>query len=86
MAEEQRKYRQTEAGRKAWESRNSGLPGAYRRILGLVQSVTCADEIFAGMQEYAGKQVQDWLDELETLCFIESPPASARNPSDLRAA
>ena len=29
------------------------------------------EKIFAGMKKYAPRQVQDWLDELETLGFIE---------------
>ena len=87
MAGKSRKYRRTEAGRKAWRSRHSGLPPAYRRILGLVHSGTYSEAVFAGMRDYPGRQVQDWLDELETLCFIESLPcASARDSSRLSRA
>ncbi len=81
---EKRKYRQTDTGRKAWESLDSGLPPAYRRILDLVQGVAYSDEILAAMQDCCPRQVQAWLDELETLCFVEALPfAAARTSSDL---
>jgi hypothetical protein len=84
MAWDTRTYQRTEAGRKAWESRHSGLPAAYRRILGVVQSVACSDEIFAALPEYGVKELKYWLDELETLCFLEALPfASAHRSSDL---
>ena len=74
MERERRRYRQTESGRKAWNSRHSGLPPAYRRILTLIRDTACCDEVFAGMQDCSARQVQGWLDELETLCFIEASP------------
>jgi hypothetical protein len=74
MERERRRYRQTDSGRKAWESRHSGLPPAYRRILGLIQGTACCDEVFAGMHDCSSREVQGWLDELETLCFIEALP------------
>lgn len=77
MATHQRSYQRTEAGRKAWESRGSGLPAAYRRILGVVQSVACAEQIFAALPEYRVRELQGWLDELETLCFLEALPFDA---------
>lgn len=85
---ERRTYRQTDTGRKAWESRNSGLPPAYRRILGLLEAeAACSDDILAGMPDCCRKQVQDWLDELETLCFIEALPfAGGRDSAHLQAA
>jgi hypothetical protein len=29
------------------------------------------DRIYSGMKKHAPRQIQDWLDELETLGFIE---------------
>ena len=84
---QKRTYRQTDTGRKAWESGNSGLPPAYRRILGLVQATACSDDILAGMSDCCQKQVQDWIDELETLCFIEALPfAGGRDAAHLSQA
>src|SRR5688572_27860174 len=71
MAREARKYRRTEAGRRAWESPGSGLPAAYRRILGMVRGVAYSDEVLRGMHDCAARQVQDWLDEPETRCLHE---------------
>jgi hypothetical protein len=84
---EQRKYRQTDTGRKAWESVHSGLPPAYRRILEVVNGVAYSDEILAALEDCCPKQVQAWVDELETLCFIEALPfAGGRGASDLSRA
>jgi hypothetical protein len=79
-----REYRRTETGRKAWQSRNSGLPAAYRKILGLLRNAASADDILAGMRGHPDKQVQDWLDELETLCFVDCVPLAARAASSSR--
>jgi hypothetical protein len=77
MSGQKRKYRRTEAGRKAWENPHSGLPQAYRRILGLMLGVAYSDEVVGAMQEFPARQVLDWLDELDTLCFVESLPFAA---------
>lgn len=77
MASCQRTYQRTETGRKALESRNSGLPAAYRRILGVVQNVASSEEIVAALPEYPERQLSSWLDELETLCFLEALPFDA---------
>lgn len=66
-----RMYSRTAQGQRAWESTASGLPAHYRRIIGLIGEQASAEKIYAGMQAYAIRQVQDWLDELETLGFLE---------------
>ena len=81
MERERRRYRQTDSGRKAWESRHSGLPPAYRRILTLVRDSACCDQVFAAMHDCSAREVQGWLDELETLCFIESLPFASSGAS-----
>jgi hypothetical protein len=43
----------------------------------MVQGVAYSDEVLRGMHDCAARQVQDWLDELETLCFLESLPFAA---------
>jgi len=74
MAKRERIYQCSETGRKALESQNSGLPAAYRDILGLIHGTTHSDDVLSGMRGHADRQVRDWLDELETLCFVESSP------------
>lgn len=64
-------YRRTDAGRKAWECPASGLPEPYRQILGLLKTTMRSTEVLSGMHGFPAKKVLDWLDELETLCFIE---------------
>jgi hypothetical protein len=77
MAADRRSYRRTEAGRRAWQSRRSGLPPAYRTILGLLGRAACCEDVVAAMPGYPRRQVLDWLDELDTLCFVESQPLAA---------
>jgi hypothetical protein len=73
----QRSYVLTQAGARAWASRGSGLPAHYRQILGMVRSAIQADAIHVAMQSHPPSQVDDWLDELDTLGFIS--PTSAES-------
>lgn len=65
-----RTYVLTKAGAKAWASRRSGLPAHYRQILGMIRSAIHADEIHLAMPSHPRSQVDNWLDELDTLGFI----------------
>jgi len=65
-------YRRTDSGCKAWESESSGLPPAYRRILGLIDHSTHADQVISGMSQVPSEEVWGWLDELESLGFVEA--------------
>jgi hypothetical protein len=65
-----RTYVLTKAGSKARASRRSGLPTHYRQILELICSVINDDEIHSALQSHPSRQVDDWLDELDTLGFI----------------
>jgi hypothetical protein len=65
-----RTYVLTKAGSKARASRRSGLPTHYRQILELIRSVIHEDEIHSALQSHAPRQVDNWLDELDTLGFI----------------
>ncbi len=70
-------------GQRAYDSPNSGLPIAYRRILRLVERPTPVADVKSQLADHSPKQINDWLDELETLCFIH---ASRLNEADLRHA
>jgi DNA-binding PadR family transcriptional regulator len=63
-------YQRTDSGRKAWQDENSGLPPAYRGILGLIDHPTPSGEIVNGMFPDSEGQVLAWLDELESLGFV----------------
>jgi hypothetical protein len=65
----------TEAGHRAWKCPDSGLPTAYRRILDLVESPTPVAKVALQLTDYPAKEIQGWLDELETLCFIHASRA-----------
>ena len=62
----------SETGQRAWTCADSGLPVGYRRILDLVAAPTAISNIAQQLTEYRVKQVHDWIDELETLCFIHA--------------
>ena len=65
-----RTYVLTKAGSKARASRRSGLPTHYREILELIRSAINDDEIHSALQSHPSRQVDNWLDELDTLGFI----------------
>jgi|SoiMethySBSTD1v2_1073268.scaffolds.fasta_scaffold1988264_1 hypothetical protein len=65
-----RTYVLTKAGSKARASRRSGLPTHYRQILELIRSAINEDEIHSALQSHPSRQVDNWLDELDTLGFI----------------
>jgi hypothetical protein len=65
-------YRRTELGEMAWRCLDSGLPRGYRRILDLINARVTVGYLIAKLSDYPVKQVHDWLDELETLFFIDA--------------
>jgi SOS-response transcriptional repressor LexA len=70
-AKDRRCYVRTAAGQRAWKSPGSGLPAHYRQIISLIGAKTSREEICKGMGCHSTRQVQSWLDELQTLGFIE---------------
>jgi hypothetical protein len=63
-------YRITQAGRYALESPRS-VPDRYRAILGLLRNDTGYSAIRGAMPAQGSKQVRDWVDQMETLGFLE---------------
>jgi hypothetical protein len=71
-------YCRTLAGDRALESELS-VPDWFRAILVLVGGQVTSGAICSGMCVHSQKQVLSWIDELETLGFIERmilPPSS----------
>lgn len=66
----ERMYRLTAAGRRALEMQRS-VPTWYRSILWLVQGEPSGGAVRNSMYFHPAKQVYAWLDELETLGFVE---------------
>ena len=82
MAVSDRVYRRTEAGLKAWESRNPGVSVQCRRILGMIADETHPDSIRAVLREFSDSQIDTWLAQLESLRLLESAPAASGNDLD----
>ena len=64
-------YCLTAAGTSALHSARS-VPDWYRDILWLVQGDPTSSEIIARMTSHPGKEVLQWIEQLETLGFVES--------------
>lgn len=79
----ERIYRRTEAGLRAYESPDSGLPGHHRAILGLIEADTHSSVMTTSLlRRHPEKQIFDWLDELQKLGFVESRPVAANHDLD----
>ena len=76
-------YRLTAAGTSALHSARS-VPDWYRDILRLVQGDPTSSEIIARMTSHPCKEVLQWIEQLETLGFVES--LLMQRPSNLGAA
>jgi hypothetical protein len=77
MANGERTYQRTVAGFAASKDGKSGLSLPFRRILSLLDGGTHFTVIRAGMGTCHDEQLVGWLDQLETLGFIESANAPA---------
>ena len=78
MVVNNRIYRRTPAGDRALESKRS-VPNWFRAVLVLVRGQVTSSAICSGMRGHSQKQVLDWVDQLETLGFVEReciPPSS----------
>lgn len=76
----ERTYRITQAGRNALDSQRS-VPDRYRAILGLLRNDTGYSAIRGAMLTQEPEQVRDWVDQLETLGFLELVDPDARAPA-----
>jgi hypothetical protein len=72
-------YRLTAAGARAVEAERS-IPTWYRAVLGVVQGDTSSNVVVARLLAYHRKAVLAWIDQLETLGFLERVvPADAES-------
>lgn len=85
MPRMERIYRRTHEGLRAWENQNSGLRTEYRRILALIEGDTHSDVVRTSLSRYPDKQIYDWLEELQTLGFVESESVTAERDLDFTA-
>ena len=70
-------YWRTHAGLRAWACADSGLPAHYRRVLGAIHAPTNVAAIGAAVSASSERELLGWLDELDTLGFIQTGPAAA---------
>lgn len=76
-------YRRTKEGSRAYTSQESGLPDYHRSILGLIEGDTHSDLIRKTLRRrYSEYKIFDWLDELQTLGFLESAPVADTHDLD----
>jgi len=75
MAEKERNFRLTAAGRVAWESQDTAVPEDYRRILWLMDFHGQDSVVAELLRRYPRNVLDEWLTEMEDLGLIE--PASA---------
>jgi CheY-like chemotaxis protein len=86
MAEKDRPYRLTEAGRAAWESQDTAVPEDYRRILWLMDFHGQDGGLRELLRKYPRNVLDEWLAEMEDLGLIEpaigAPGAAAFSTHD----
>ena len=71
MAEKERTYRLTSAGRNAWESQDMAVPEDYRRILWLMDFHGQDGGLRELLRKYPRNVLDEWLIEMEDLGLIE---------------
>jgi two-component system OmpR family response regulator len=80
LAEKERVFRVTPAGRKAWETQDVAVPAEYRRMLWMMDFHGHASVIDDLMRRYPKHMLDDWLAEMEELRLIEE--AQVRESED----
>lgn len=82
MTAADRIYRMSATGRRAWESEDTAVPAAYRRILGMVDTDTHTDVLRGYLRRYPDRLILEWLMELEELGLVESRSAGPKHDLD----
>jgi hypothetical protein len=82
MTTADRIYQRTEAGQKAWESRDPGVPAEQRRILGLINGETHSDLLQNRLRHCSAAQILGWLTQLERQGLLQSVPGAIEHNLD----
>src|SRR3981081_4640680 len=82
MSKAGRIYQRTEAGQKAWESRDPGLPAEQRRILGLINGETHSDLLQNRLRHYSAARILGCLAQLERQGLLHSVPGAVEHNLD----
>lgn len=78
----ERIYRRTNAGNKAWDTRDPNIPVEYLRILGVIGVGAHAAVIWTSLRDYPEAHVSEWIANLEELGLIESMQAGPKDDLD----
>ncbi len=79
MAQRERIYRLTAAGREAWEGEDVAVPADYRRILWMIDFHGHAGVVGGLLKRYPKRMLDEWLGEMEELGLIEAVPEGEEN-------
>src|SRR2546429_7967136 len=82
MSTADRIYQRTEAGEKAWESRDPGVPAEQRRILGLINGETHSDLLQNRLRHYSAARILGCLAQLERRGLLHSVPGAVEHNLD----
>jgi predicted hotdog family 3-hydroxylacyl-ACP dehydratase len=77
MTRAEKLYWRTQAGCTAWACADSGLPAHYRRILGAMQAPTGIEALAKAVGVH-GADLLAWLEQLDTLGFVQTGPNAYR--------
>jgi len=77
MKSRQAIYWRTHAGLRVWACADSGLPAHYRKVLGAIHAPTSVAAIRAAVGASSDRELFGWLEELDTLGFIQTGRAAA---------
>lgn len=81
MATQERIYRRTPAGAEAVAGADAAVPSEYRRLLKLVDEDTHIDVVRGCLRHFPDKLIEDWLDELVDIGYLDR--AEPSDPLDL---
>jgi len=81
MATQERIFCLTPAGAQALASGDAAVPSEYRRLLQLVDGDTHIDVVRGCLRQYPDKLIEEWVDELVEIGYLEH--AEPSDPLDL---
>ena len=80
-----RVYKITDTGKEVAAGEDTAIPSDYRRLLGSIGADTHFDVIRGCLRQYSDALLEEWLDELEELGYVESVPSETAFDLDFTA-
>jgi hypothetical protein len=75
-------YRRTEAGKRAWQLQDAGVPLEYRRVVGLIEYDMHPDNLRTRLPSYTPEGLTHLLDELVEEGLLEAIEAEEHHDLD----